>query len=541
MAFAPDCVDSNLASVNDRPSFTVHDGGKSDPAKGKRVRINNKATADKEDASKEASVQEPKPPAPTAAKIFADQMMRQGIWAANNPSEGSASAGSSDVLVYRWNNLHWEHMGAIDGIAHAGDWLDTYMVDKANERNAMGGWKWLSLRLRSKFKLPLRNPTIAVIPCQDAYLEVSKSGIRAVAPNKSYGMTYATKISCGTAHGAKHELMPFNPNSMFGKWIINALPDPGVLAMVQEQCGMFLLPGSYQHAVWWFGKAGSGKSTLGNLVQACLSSVACIRLSSMSDQFGLEPVVGAQFIRVEEVEQGEKWDEGIFKPLISGDPVYVNRKHEKAISSYRSQAKMLLTSNPDPFIRDKSDGVLRRLGLTRWDNVLLGEQDPEFAEKLLASEGRHFLDWMLAGAVRVIARGRMMNDRDSDFPEAARRLREEVRCNTDNVRAWVHEENVQSKPGAWVATTAIYKRYREWAVENDLEAVDCSVLIRSLSQMVEVRLGKRSNRRIGGKPTWCYEMGWTGVVPVNEPTPKPTYEFVECTAKEYNKVFGVDD
>lgn len=538
MTFAPDFVDSNLLPVNDRPSFTVHDGGRSGHEKAKRVRVNGRPAAGQASASKDTTTSERKPPVPTAAKIFADQMMRQGIWAANNPSEGSASSGSSEVLVYRWNELYWEHMGLIDGVAHAGDWLDTHMIDKASEKNAVGGWKWLALRLRRTAKLPLRSAVVAVIPCQDAYLEVSRSGIRALAPEKTYGLTYATKISCGTPHGANHELLPFDRKSMFGKWITNALPDPDVLAMVQEQCGMFLLPGCYQKAVWWFGKAGSGKSTLGNLVQGCLSSVACIRLASMSDQFGLESVVGAQMIRVEEVEQGEKWDEGIFKPLVSGDPVYVNRKNEKALASYRSFAKVLLTSNPDPFIRDKSDGVMRRLDLVRWDHVLVGQQDPEFAEKLLASEGRHFLDWMLAGAMRVIERGRMMNDRDAEFPEAARRLREEVRCNTDSVRAWVSEEKVHSKAGAWVPTASIYKRYCDWSLENNLDPVDTSVLIRSLSQMVEVKLGKRSNRRISGKGTWCYEMTWSDVVSEDMPAPKAKFEFSACTAEEFIALFG---
>lgn len=445
----------------------------------------------------------------TPSKLFADAKMCEGGWAASNPSEGTNAEGSSGVMVYKWNGLHWEHKGGDAGQALASDWLDDHIPDKADAPNAVKLWNWLSLRLRSKCKLPkFDQKGVAIVPCADAYLEISQSGIRVIAPDPALGMTYATKISCGTPHGSSHNPVPFDPSSRFGRWLCHALPDPSVRSMVQEQCGVCLLPGVYSQAAWWWGVAGSGKSTLAGMVESVLSSVAGVRLETLGERFGLEPIVGAQLVKVEEVEVGVKWDEGKFKPLVSGDGIYVDRKNEKAIGSYQSKAKWIITSNPEPFVRDKSNGVLRRLGIVQWANEIEGEHDPEFANKVLANEGRQFLDWMLVGALRVIQRGRMMSE--EEMPGAAREQKENVRCNSDSVRAWVMEESVSHFEGKWRPTAEIYQRYVAWAERNLKDPVLCTVLIRSLNQIREVKLGKRSNRRLKvGGSAWHYELAWS--------------------------------
>jgi len=459
-------------------------------------------------------------PLPTLDKIFADAMMKEGGWAANNPSAGSNAEGSSGVMIYKWNGLYWKHFGGEDGLEHVADWLDRNRPDSAKGKVAKGCWEWLGLRLRKRHKLPVsKRKDLAIVPCSDAYLEISKDGIRSIAPDPAMGLTYATRVECGTPHGLDHELISFDPNSKFGSWLCNALPDPKVRDMVQEQCGVCLLPGVYSQAAWWWGVAGSGKSTLASMVEEVLSSVAGVRLEQLNSEFGLEPIVGAQLVKVEEVEFGVKWDEGKFKPLVSGDGIYVNRKHEKAIGSYKSKAKWIITSNPEPFIRDKSDGVMRRLGIVHWAVPIEGDQDPEFVEKVLAAEGRMFLDWMIQGALRVIRRGRMMSEKE--LPETARCVRESVRRNSDSVRDWVMEESVRFAPGKWRTTKEIFEHFNKWcenSIKPGLGENGAVALIRSLNQIPEVRLGKRSNRRVrGGGQAWGYEIDWTPMLAEDDP------------------------
>lgn len=461
------------------------------------------------------------PPPPTLEKVFADAMMKQGGWAASNPSEGTNAEGSSGVMVYKWNGLHWQHIGGQAGLTLTTKWLDCNKPNKATVAIAKGLWEWLSLRLRDENKLPTLPEDVAIVPCADAYLEISREGIRSIAPDPALGLTYATRISCGTPHGSLHATTGFNPKSKFGAWICHALPDERMRDMVQEQCGVCLLPGVYSQAAWWWGVAGSGKSTLADMVGEVLSSVAGVQLENLNGQFGLEPVVGAQLIKVEEVEFGAKWDEGKFKPLVSGNGIYVNRKHEKAIGSYKSKAKWIITSNPEPFIRDKSDGVMRRLGIIHWAHPIEGDQDPDFVKKVLAAEGRQFLDWMLEGALRVIRRGRMMNEKE--LPEAALQLRESVRRNSDSVRDWVMEENVRRVAGKWRPTSEILYHFNKWCEANfrpNLGENGATALVRGLAQISQVRLGKRSNRRVKEGQAWGYELDWTPMLAEDDPRRK---------------------
>ena len=129
----------------------------------------------------------------------------------------------------------------------------------------------------------------------------------------------------------------------------------------------------------------------------------------------------------------EKWKEGTFKTLVSGNGIGINRKH-LSVLNYHSKAKWIISSNSAPFYRDKSGGVARRLSIVEWANVI-PEKDrvEDFSRKLLEEEGQLFLDWMLEGARRVVARGRFMADHE--LPEAARAYKQAVIHNADSIAA----------------------------------------------------------------------------------------------------------
>jgi len=143
--------------------------------------------------------------------------------------------------------------------------------------------------------------------------------------------------------------------------------------------------------------AGVGPATGSELIK-----VARLDLATLSDTFALEGILGSQLILVDEVEC-DRWKEGTFKTLVSGNGIAINRKH-LSVLNYQSRAKWIISSNAPPYFRDKSGGVARRLSIVEWANVIPEhERIPDFSKKLLEEEGRLFLDWMLEGARRVVA------------------------------------------------------------------------------------------------------------------------------------------
>lgn len=430
------------------------------------------------------------------------------LWASVRDESSTQS-----TLVYRWNSNHWSlvHRGLGDGMAS--DWLDANIPAKSSDKLASSCWAYARTRLGQHSPLPQLGDQRAMVPCQDAYLEISKAGIRALKPKPRYGMTHALGIATGAPHGQDYVLRALPVDSLLGKFLARALPDEGVRALVQEQCGMTLLPGSYQIAAWWHGAAGSGKSTLAECVEGVHNKVARLDLATLSDTFALEGILGSQLILVDEVEC-DRWKEGTFKTLVSGNGIAINRKH-LSVLNYQSRAKWIISSNAPPYFRDKSGGVARRLSIVEWANVIPEhERIPDFSKKLLEEEGRLFLDWMLEGARRVVARGRFMADHE--LPEAARAYKQAVIHNADSIAAWAHADRVAFGSAAggdqWQSIKAIHARYVTWCEKKGFEAEEIlsqRQFTRGLKTAGHLR-GRPSNRRLAGEQQDCYLCSWKG-------------------------------
>ncbi|MCE4342184.1 DUF5906 domain-containing protein [Xanthomonas hortorum pv. vitians] len=430
------------------------------------------------------------------------------LWASVRDESATQS-----TLVYRWNENHWSlvHRGLGDGLAS--DWLDANIPAKASDKLAASCWAYARTRLGQQSPLPQLEAKRAMVPCADAYLEITADGIQALAPKPRYGMTHALTIETGATPGQAYTPKSLPSDSLLGKFLAHALPDEGVRALVQEQCGMTLLPGSYQIAAWWFGAAGSGKSTLAEMVQGVHNKVARLDLGTLSDTFALEGILGSQLILVDEVEC-EKWKEGTFKTLVSGNGIAINRKH-LSVLNYQSKAKWIISSNAAPFFRDKSGGVARRLSIVEWANVIpADDRIPDFSKKLLEEEGQLFLDWMLEGARRVVARGRFMADHE--LPEAAQAYKQAVIHGADSIAAWAHADRVQFGNAAgsdqWQSIKSIHARYVAWCEKKGFEPEEIlsqRQFTRGLKTAGHLR-GRPSNRRVEGEQLDCYLCCWNG-------------------------------
>lgn len=432
----------------------------------------------------------------SVSKRFADALIRGygGPWAAMKNGQG--------VVVYRWVGTHWSVVDQNEGKSFAARWLDRHRPDKAGAREAGEAWGYAWLRLADVRPMP--EPTRRVIvPCADVYLEITPKGVIALEPDPSLGMTHCLALKAETPAGQIHRPRALAANSGFRSWLSFAQPEEAVRALVQEQCGMSLLPGRYQIAVWWWGDAGCGKSMLANLVASMQRQVTTARLHNLDSPFGLENLIGASLVRVDEVPP-KRWCEETWKSLVSGDPVSVERKWVGGAVVLCSKAFWIICSNGAPFVTDPTDGVWRRLCVTRWGNPLPGEkQEESYHKTLLASEGRAILDWMLAGAVRIVRRGRFLPE--SQWPASMRREKGDTRANSDSVTAWIVTQNARPfdtsiTAGEWKTKGSIYEDYEQFCAAAQRDVLRPEVFWRGVHQH-PIFSGKLhfSNRRVQGK------------------------------------------
>lgn len=462
-------------------------------------------TSTKDTSAKASKEEKPKPP--SLESMFAEQVLK-GVGLLKGPWYADVPHTTGGEVVYRWNGSYLQHVGGEDGISMATEWLlSKGRVASATAAKAKSCWEFACKQLRLHCKMPKPSRAQVMVPCKDVYLEVCKSGeIIAHQPSPTFGFTHAIDIPVGIQPGQRLELKALNPQSKFAQWLTRAQPEAAIRELIQEQCGMTLLPYSLSVAVWWYGAAGSGKSTLAELLELTQRQAVRIQLDQLNDTFGLETLVGASLVVVDEVEQ-EKWGEARFKSLVSGNGVNINRKHEKGLPSYHLEAKWIITSNPRPFVRDKTDGVWRRLDVVEWSVVVPEEERIHgFHHVLFEEEGQEVLHWMLAGALRIIQRGRYRSD--AERPQGAQEAKKDARLASDSVLRWIVDCNVRVESNSWQSLDAVYEHYEAFCRSWHADPLLKPPFWRALNNSPRLQGIKCSNRRQEGKQVRMYNLAW---------------------------------
>lgn len=438
---------------------------------------------------------------PTTELLFADWLTSQSKWACLAPDSATPS------IVHRWNGSHFEHVASEEGVSIALNWMRAQFPDKYRKNTAISCWQTAGSDMRNTALMPARDKR-HIVPCQGVYLEILPTGeIIAHEPDQSFGMTHAIKIDPITRAGQTHTPQALPETSRFARFLLHAQPDPEIRSLIQEQCGATLLSTHYGVAAWWYGAPGSGKSTLSELCGAMQSKCGATSLAQMTnDQFGMESLVGCSLIRIDEVEEGEKYNEGKLKPIITGNGVSVDRKFEKPLVNYHFDAELILCSNPKPFFRDKSDALWRRICAIHWGNSIPeSEQSVTWKDDVLASEGQLILDWMLEGAIRLVKRGRFLPR--SERPMAVQMMEADCRNEGDSVRYWFSDNRVSVDPSVCKTKREVYQNYVQWCERIQREPVDARVFWKGL--LNSCRYTERQ-KRISGQCERVVDIAWQG-------------------------------
>ncbi|OWQ77426.1 Replication protein E1, partial [Stenotrophomonas maltophilia] len=178
------------------------------------------------------------------------------------------------------NGTYWQAISDAEGVGVASDWIDRNADFAGSPKLAKDCWDMASLRLRQKNPMPTQAKR-AIVPVADGYVEILPDGFHVLAPDPALGMTHAVRVACGGRQGHAYKPQPLPADSRFAKFLCQAHDDPRVIDLLQEQCGMTLLPGVYSQAAWWHGVAGSGKSTLAEIVEAMHRQVARCNLETL--------------------------------------------------------------------------------------------------------------------------------------------------------------------------------------------------------------------------------------------------------------------
>lgn len=314
----------------------------------------------------------------------------------------------------------------------------------------------------------LRNIVAHKEPCMDRDLIAVNNGI----------FDYETK-----------QLMPFSPNYIFMSksrvnyndraynvtihnpndntdwdvegWMDDLSDDPEIVHVLWQVLGAIIRPHvSWNQAAWLYSESGNnGKGTLCVLMQQLCGegSYTSLKLSEMSKDFALEPLIRSSAIITDENDVGAYIDKAAnLKSLVTGDSVTINRKFKQGIT-YKFHGFMVQCMNEMPRIKDKSDSFFRRQLFIPFTKCFTGKERKYIKDDYLRRP--EVLEYVLYKVLN-------MDYYSFDMPKACQKALNEYKEYNDPVRQFFHEVVVEAE---WdvLPFKLLYDLYKQWFKENN--------------------------------------------------------------------------
>lgn len=264
-------------------------------------------------------------------------------------------------------------------------------------------------------------------------------------------------------HGLPYNFEPLARALRFERMLcdmFDSLTDARALVL-QEFVGacMFGVGSTYQKCLLLFGTGGNGKSALLRAIEACFHRDACTALSAtdFKESHMLSMLKDKKINIVNEMPNREILASEVFKLVVTGEKVQVNRKYKDAID-ITMRAGHIFAANSMPVTLDTASGFFRRFIVidmpkrfdTSDDRVL------DLGAQLAATEAQGIAAWAVRGLERLLKQGAY-----TDVPQSSEIIKDWAN-DSDNVRLWVKDE-VRDDERARIAPRALYKLYCDWA------------------------------------------------------------------------------
>jgi len=234
----------------------------------------------------------------------------------------------------------------------------------------------------------------------------------------------------------------YDPNALcptFEWWLNDVmLGDKDLVAILQEFMGYVVRGGEYKYhkALWLSGSGRNGKSTFLDVLKALIGAdnYSSLSIKAISqDKFSSADLDGKIANFSEETSPEELSDSSQFKNLTGDGDVNAQKKYGDPYK-FRSRAKLIMTYNEVPMLKDLSPGMLSRPIIIPWKKDLTDEslQDRNLKKKLLAE---------LPGIFNFAFEGWKRLERQEGFTKSDKSAleMEEIRSSSCTAAQWLAE------------------------------------------------------------------------------------------------------
>lgn len=243
--------------------------------------------------------------------------------------------------------------------------------------------------------------------------------------------------------------------------------DQEAINTLQEAFGLFLTGDTrHQKAILVVGPKRSGKGTIARVLTDLLgaANVCGPTLSSLSQNFGLAPLIGKRLAIVSDARLSGKTDQSIIvERLLSitgEDSLTIDRKFRDGWTG-KLDARFLILTNELPRLTDSSGALAGRFIILVMQQSFYGKEDLGLSDKLRA-ELPGILLWAIKGWERLNTRGHFVP------PKSATAAREELENLGSPVGAFLRD-CCTTGTGQEVERDALYRAWCRWCQDQGRE------------------------------------------------------------------------
>ena len=242
-------------------------------------------------------------------------------------------------------------------------------------------------------------------------------------------------------------------NQLFGD-------DQEAINLLQEQFGYLLSPDtSQQKILLMVGPKRSGKGTIARILSKLLgrNSVGGPTMSSLSETFGLEPLITKSLAIVSDARIGQRTDKSMITERllsISGeDQMTVARKFRAAWHG-RLMTRIMILTNELPSLPDGSGALAGRFIVLMLTESFFGKEDPALTNKL-TSELPGILNWAIDGYRQLRDRGHFIQ------PASSQEAISDIEMLAAPVKAFINDQ-CEVGPTFEEPVDEVWGRWKNW-------------------------------------------------------------------------------
>ena len=241
------------------------------------------------------------------------------------------------------------------------------------------------------------------------------------------------------------------------------------------------------------GEKQNGKSTYLSLISDLLGShnVTNLDLGELGQRFKAAELFGKLANIGDDIGDDFISNPAIFKKVVSGDPVNVERKGENPFD-LKNYSKFLFSANNIPRIKDKSGAVISRLVIIPF-NARFTKNDPDYDPyikyKLRTESAMEYLVQLgIQGLKRVL--------KNYSFTESASVQKALVEYEEDNNPILLFFKELERDDIVHRSTRDIYSRYGLFCAENNFSPMSNIEFSKRIKQQFSLEI---ADKKIGGK------------------------------------------